>query len=68
MSKNGKACWSGHLLGNQKGDLTTQFIRESVEHEQDLSSLFGNDHGLDSYVTKRRYTATDTWKAKATSC
>jgi len=44
------------VLGdNQKSDTAIQFIRESVDHEQNLSALFGNDHGLDSYVTKRRY-------------
>ena len=43
------------LADNQKGDPAIQFIRESVDHEQDLSTLFGNDHGLDSYATKRRY-------------
>lgn len=43
------------LADNQKGDPAIQFIRESVDHEQDLSTLFGNDHGLDSYATKRRH-------------
>jgi 5-methylcytosine-specific restriction protein B len=43
------------LADNQKSDTAVQFIRESVDHEQDLSALFGNDHGLDSYATKRRY-------------
>lgn len=43
------------VLGdNQKPD-AEQFITESDAHEQDLSELFGNDHGLDSYSTKRRY-------------
>lgn len=47
------------VLGdNQKPD-TAQFITESDSHEQDLSTLFGNDHGLDSYATKRRYQAQD---------
>ena len=41
---------------NQKPD-AAQFITESDSHEQDLSTLFGNDHGLDSYATKRRYQA-----------
>lgn len=45
------------VLGdNQKPD-AAQFITESDSHEQDLSTLFGNDHGLDSYATKRRYQA-----------
>lgn len=43
------------LADNQKSDTAIQFIHESVDHEQDLSALFGNDHGLDSYATKRRY-------------
>lgn len=43
------------LADNQKSDTTIQFIRESADHDQDLSSLFGNDHGLYSYITKRRY-------------
>lgn len=47
------------LADNQKSDTAIQFIRESVDHEQDLSVLFGNDHGLDSYVTKRRYSVQD---------
>ena len=47
------------LADNQKIDKAIQFIRESVEREQDLSALFGNDHGLDSYATKRRYHVQD---------
>ncbi len=44
------------VLGdNQKPDSATQFIIESDDHEQDLSALFGSDHGLDSHATKRRY-------------
>lgn len=43
------------VADNQKGDPAIQFIRESVDHEQDLSTLFGNNHGVDSYATKRRY-------------
>ena len=43
------------VLGdNQKPD-AAQYITESDAHEQDLSDLFGNDHGLDRYATKRRY-------------
>lgn len=43
------------VLGdNQKPD-AAQFITESDAHEQDLSDLFGNNHGLDSYATKHRY-------------
>ena len=36
------------VLGGKKN----LFVREE---EQDLKTLFGNDHGLDSYTTKRRY-------------
>ncbi|MBS0402573.1 MAG: AAA family ATPase [Proteobacteria bacterium] len=44
------------VLGdNQKADAARQFVAESDAHEQDLTALFGNDHGLDSYATKRRY-------------
>lgn len=44
------------VLGdNQKKNEQTHFIRESQDHEQDLNSLFGSDHGLDAYGTKRRY-------------
>ena len=43
------------LADNRKNDTAIQFILESVDHDQDLSALFGNDHGLDSYATKRRY-------------
>jgi 5-methylcytosine-specific restriction protein B len=44
------------VLGdNQKPDITTHFVGESDAHEQDLISLFGSNHGLDSYATKRRY-------------
>lgn len=43
------------VLGdNQKPDVA-QFITESDAHEQDLSDLFGNNHGLDSYATNRHY-------------
>ena len=44
------------VLGdNQKRDVKLQFVAESDAHEQDLTALFGEDHGLDSYATKRRY-------------
>jgi len=32
-----------------------QFVVENQNQEEDLNFLFGNDHGLDSYATKRRY-------------
>lgn len=41
------------VLGdNQKKDGGLQFVAESDAHEQDLATLFGSDHGLDSYATK----------------
>lgn len=43
------------LADNQKTDPQVQFIIEIEDHEQDLAALFGNDHGLDVYATKRRY-------------
>jgi 5-methylcytosine-specific restriction endonuclease McrBC GTP-binding regulatory subunit McrB len=44
------------VLGdNQKQDRAAQFIIETDAHEQDLTTLFGGDHGLDSYATRRRY-------------
>lgn len=46
------------LADNQKPE-TAQFVRESADHEDDLARLFGSDHGLDSYATKRRYAVQD---------
>jgi 5-methylcytosine-specific restriction enzyme B len=46
------------LADNQKPP-ATQFVRETAGHEDDLSRLFGGDHGLDSYATKRRYAVQD---------
>jgi 5-methylcytosine-specific restriction protein B len=43
------------LADNQKQDPQAQFIIETEDHGQDLTALFGNDHGLDVYATKRRY-------------
>ena len=46
------------VLGdNQKRDqdVRLQFVVEGGAHEQDLTALFGDNHGLDSYATKRRY-------------
>jgi len=43
------------VLGdNQKSD-AAQFITESDAHDQALDELFGNDRGLDSGTTQRRY-------------
>ena len=43
------------VLGDNQKPEAAQFITESDAHEQDLTDLFGNNHGLDSYATKRRY-------------
>lgn len=43
------------VLGDNQKPEAAQFITESDAHEQDLSDLFGNNHGLDSDATKRRY-------------
>lgn len=46
------------LADNQK-PAAAQFVRENAGHEDDLARLFGTDHGLDSYATKRRYAVQD---------
>ena len=46
------------LADNQKPE-AAQFVRESADHEDDLARLFGSDHGLDNYATKRRYAVQD---------
>ncbi|GGO77656.1 hypothetical protein GCM10011348_07710 [Marinobacterium nitratireducens] len=43
------------MADNQKSDPATRFVIEADDHEQDLAELFGNDHGLDMYAAKRRY-------------
>ena len=42
------------LADNQK-PAAAQFVQEIADHDDDLALLFGGDHGLDSYTTKRRY-------------
>lgn len=42
------------LADNQKPE-PARFVVESQDHEEDLARLFGNDHGLDIYATKRRF-------------
>ncbi|KVR14075.1 restriction endonuclease [Burkholderia ubonensis] len=42
------------LADNQKPE-PERFVIESQNHEDDLAQLFGNDHGLDVYSAKRRY-------------
>lgn len=46
------------LADNQKPE-PARFVVESQDHEEDLAKLFGSDHGLDTYATKRRYSAQD---------
>lgn len=46
------------LADNQKS-IAAQFVAESQDHEDDLARLFGGDHGLNSYATKRRYAVQD---------
>lgn len=46
------------LADNQKPP-AAQFVRESAAQEDDLTRLFGGDHGLNSYVTKRRLAVHD---------
>lgn len=42
------------LADNQKPP-PAQFITEGEDQQGDLARLFGDDHGLDSYTTRRRY-------------
>jgi 5-methylcytosine-specific restriction protein B len=46
------------LADNQK-PVGAQFVVEGQDLEDDLARLFGSDHGLDSYTTKRRFTVQD---------
>jgi 5-methylcytosine-specific restriction enzyme B len=46
------------LADSQKPEVA-QFVREGADHEDNLERLFGGDHGLDSYSTKRRYAVQD---------
>lgn len=43
------------VLGDNQKPEAARFVIESQDHEDDLARLFGSDHGLDSYATKRRY-------------
>lgn len=42
------------LADNQKSPAAC-FVVEGQDQEDDLARLFGNDHGMDSYSTKRHY-------------
>ena len=46
------------LADNQK-PAAAQFVLESADHDGDLVRLFGSDHGLESYATKRRFAVQD---------
>lgn len=46
------------LADNQK-PASAQFIIESTNHDDDLIELFGRDHGLDTFSTKRRFQKQD---------
>lgn len=46
------------LADNQK-PAAVRFITESQDQEDELARLFGDDHGLDIYGTKRRYSVND---------
>lgn len=46
------------LADNQKPD-GAQFVVVRDDQASDLESLFGTDHGLDAYATKRRYVLRD---------
>lgn len=47
------------VLADSQKPPATQFVCERADHEDDLARLFGSDHGLDSYATKRRYVVQD---------
>lgn len=42
------------LADNQKPP-AAQFVVEGQDQQEDLARLFGDEHGLDSYTTRRRY-------------
>ncbi|KHK58699.1 restriction endonuclease [Ralstonia sp. A12] len=46
------------LADNQKPE-AVRFVTESRDHDGELTRLFGNDHGLDIYGTKRCYGVQD---------
>jgi 5-methylcytosine-specific restriction protein B len=46
------------LADNQKAE-AARFVIENRDHEEDLTRLFGRDHGLDTYATKQRYVVQD---------
>lgn len=47
------------VLGDNQKPIAAQFVVEIADHEDDLTRLFGSEHGLDSYSTKHRYSVQD---------
>ena len=47
------------VLGDNQKPAAAQFVQEGIDHADDLARLFGSDHGLNSYATKRRYAVQD---------
>lgn len=47
------------VLADNRKTNDLQFIAEISDEGDDLTNLFGNDHGLDSYTTRRRFTVQD---------
>jgi 5-methylcytosine-specific restriction protein B len=44
------------VLGDNQKPQNLRFIMEVQEQEEDLARLFGNDHGLDAYSARHRFT------------
>ncbi len=47
------------LADNKKKHEEARFVEMSDDHEGELARLFGDEHGLDAYGTKKRYTLRD---------
>ena len=48
------------VLGDhRKSAVTAQFVLETDSGTDDLESLFGRDHGMDSFAVRRRYRVND---------
>jgi 5-methylcytosine-specific restriction enzyme B len=47
------------VLGDNQKPEVARFVIEAQDHEEDLTLLFGSDHGLDTYATKQRYVLQD---------
>lgn len=55
------------VLGDNQKPEAAQFIAESSNHEDDLIELFGREHGLDTFSTKRRFRKQDEALTNASS-